>query len=153
MFQKRRPTLPTPGHTQRRDPGLTTPPLCTLAVISGHPVLVPPPTRWLLLSHPPRASPQGAPPSFPGLLCECYSLSRVRLFATPWSVARQAPLSMGFSRQEYWSALPFPSPGDLPDPRIKPGSPALQVDALPAELLWKPQLSTPLQSSSSPALP
>ena len=45
--------------------------------------------------------------------------------ATPWTVARQAPLSMGFSRQEYWSGLPFPSPGDLPDPGIEPGSPAL----------------------------
>ena len=45
-------------------------------------------------------------------------LSHVRLFATPWSVAHQAPLSMGFSRQEYWSGLPFPSPGDLPDPGI-----------------------------------
>ena len=52
-------------------------------------------------------------------------LSRVRPFATPWTVAYQAPLSMGFSRQEYWSGLPFPSPGDLPDPGIKPGSPAL----------------------------
>ena len=47
------------------------------------------------------------------------SLSRVQLFATPWTVAHQAPLSMGFSRQEYWSGLPFPSPGDLPDPGIK----------------------------------
>ena len=45
--------------------------------------------------------------------------------ATPWTVARQAPLSMGFSRQEYWSGLPFPSPGDLPDPGIEPGFPAL----------------------------
>ena len=52
-------------------------------------------------------------------------LNRVRLFATPWIVAYQAPLSMGFSRQEYWNRLPFPSPGDLPDPRIKPGSPSL----------------------------
>ena len=49
-------------------------------------------------------------------------LSHVRLFATPWTVPRQAPLSMGFSRQEYWSGLPFPSPGDLPDPGIKPVS-------------------------------
>ena len=47
-------------------------------------------------------------------------LSRVRLFATPWTVAHQAPQSMGFSRQEYWSGLPFPSPGDLPDPGIFP---------------------------------
>ena len=53
---------------------------------------------------------------------------------TPWTVACQAPLSMGFSRQEYWSWLPFPSPGDLPDPGIEPGSPALQVDSLPTEL-------------------
>ena len=53
------------------------------------------------------------------------SLSRVRLFATPRTVAYQAPLSMGFSRQEYCSGFPFPSPGDLPDPGIKPGSPAL----------------------------
>ena len=52
---------------------------------------------------------------------------------TSWTVAYQAPLSMGFSRQEYWSGLPFPSPGDLPDPRIEPGSPALQADALPSE--------------------
>ena len=52
-------------------------------------------------------------------------LSRVRLFATPWTVAYQAPPSMGFSRQEYWSGLPFPSPGDLSDPGIEPGYPAL----------------------------
>ena len=53
------------------------------------------------------------------------SLSPVWLFVTPWAVARQAPLSMGFPRQQYWSGLPFPSPGDLPDPGIKPGYPAL----------------------------
>ena len=57
-------------------------------------------------------------------------LSCVRLFATPWTVAHQAPPSMGFSRQEYWSGLPFPSPGDLPDPGIEPRSPSLQADAL-----------------------
>ena len=61
------------------------------------------------------------------------SLSRVQLFVTPWTVANQAPPSMGFSRQEYWSGLPFPSPGDLPNPGIKPGSPALQADTLPSE--------------------
>ena len=61
------------------------------------------------------------------------SLSRVRLFVTPWTVAYQAPLSMGFSRQEYWSGLPFPSPGDLPDPGIEPGFPALEADALTSE--------------------
>ena len=60
-------------------------------------------------------------------------LSRVRLFATLWAVAYQAPPSMEFSRQEYWSGLPFPSPGDLPDPGIEPRSPALQADALPSE--------------------
>ena len=59
--------------------------------------------------------------------------SRVRLFATPWTVARQVPLSMGFSRQEYWSRLPFPSPEDLPEPGIEPGSLALQADALLSE--------------------
>ena len=57
-------------------------------------------------------------------------LSRVQLFATPWTVVHQAPPSVGFSRQEYWSGLPFPSPGDLPDPEIEPGSPALWADAL-----------------------
>ena len=53
------------------------------------------------------------------------SLSRIQLFATPWTVAYQASPSMGFPRQEYWSGLPFPSPGDLPDPGIEPWSPAL----------------------------
>ena len=66
------------------------------------------------------------------------SLSRVRLFVTPWTVARQAPLSMGFSRQEYWSGLPFPSPGDFPNPGIKPWSPVLQADALSSEPPGKP---------------
>ena len=67
------------------------------------------------------------------------SLSRVRLFATPWTVAYQAPPSMGFSRQESWSRLPFPSPGDLPDPGIEPQSPAFQADALTSEPPGKPQ--------------
>ena len=57
-------------------------------------------------------------------------LSRVQLFVTPWNVAHQAALSMGFSRQEYWNGLPFPSPGDLPNSGIKPRSPALQADSL-----------------------
>ena len=61
------------------------------------------------------------------------SLSRVRFFVNPWTVAYQASLSMGFSRQEYWSGLPFPSPGDLPDPGIEPGSHTLQADALLSE--------------------
>ena len=64
---------------------------------------------------------------------EVKSLSRVQLFGTPWTVAYQAPPSLGFSRQEYWSGLPFPSPGDLPNPGIEPGSPVLQADALPSE--------------------
>ena len=66
------------------------------------------------------------------------SLSRVRLFVTPWTVAHQAPPSMVFFRQEYWSGLPFPSPGDLPNPRIKPRPPALQADPLTSEppLSW-----------------
>ena len=64
--------------------------------------------------------------------------SRVRLFATLWTVAHQAPLSMGFSRQEYWSGLPFPFPGDLPNPGIEPRSPALQADALTSEPPGKP---------------
>ena len=63
-------------------------------------------------------------------------------FATPWTVTRQAPLSKGFSRQEYWSRLPFPFPGHLPDPWIEPRSPAWQADSLPSELPWvsKPNL-------------
>ena len=56
---------------------------------------------------------------------EVKSLSRVRLFVTPWTAAYHAPLSMGFSRHEYWSGLPFPSPEDLPNPGIEPGSPTL----------------------------
>ena len=63
-------------------------------------------------------------------VCVCYSLSHVQLFATLWTVAFQAPLSMGFSRQENWSGLSFPSSGDPPDPGIKPRSPALQADPL-----------------------
>ena len=62
--------------------------------------------------------------------------------ATPWTVACQAPPSVGISRQQYWSRLPFPSLGDLPDPGIKPGSPALQADSLPTELRGKPFLSS-----------
>ena len=67
------------------------------------------------------------------------SLSRVRLFVTPWTIAYQAPPSMIFSRQEYWNGLLFPSPGDLPDPGIEPGSPALEADALTSEPPRKPQ--------------
>ena len=68
------------------------------------------------------------------------SLSHVRLYVTPWTVAHQAPRSMGFSRQEYWSGLPFLSPGDLPYPGIEPRSPAFQADALISEPQGKPQI-------------
>ena len=71
------------------------------------------------------------------------SLSRVRLFAIPWTVAHQAPLSMEFSRHEYWSGLSFPSPGDLSDPGIKPRSAALQADSLPSEPPGKPIIWCP----------
>ena len=64
------------------------------------------------------------------------------LFATLWTVAYQAPPSMGFSRQEYWSGLPFPSPGDLPDSEIEPGSPTLQADALTSQPPGKPIFSS-----------
>ena len=66
--------------------------------------------------------------------CVLSRFSHVCLFETPWAVAHQAPLFMGFSRQEYWSGLPFPLPADLPNSGIKPGSPvslALKMDSLP----------------------
>ena len=67
----------------------------------------------------------------------------------PWTVACQVPLFMEFSRQEYWSGLPCPSPGDLPDPGIKPRSPALQADSLPSDPPGKPSLSAyPVLNSS-----
>ena len=68
-------------------------------------------------------------------MCECMlsCFTRVRLFATLWVIAHHSPLSVGFSRQEYWSGLPFPPPGDLLNPGIEPASPALQADSLPTE--------------------
>ena len=63
------------------------------------------------------------------------------ILAVQWTVAHQAPLSMGFSRQEYGSGLPFPSPGDLLDPGIEPGSPVLEADALTSEPPWKPLMA------------
>ena len=66
------------------------------------------------------------------------SLRHVGLFVTPWTVVYHTPPSMGFSRQQYWSGLPFPSPGDLPDPGVEPRSPALQTDALPSKPPGKP---------------
>ena len=65
-------------------------------------------------------------------------LTHVWLFSTPWTVAHQAPLSLEFSGQEYWSGLPFPFPGDLPGPGIEPASPVLQADSLLSEALGKP---------------
>ena len=82
-----------------------------------------------------RAGPEGTPQGsalFTLFLVVCRVSSSVTSdSAIPWTVAHQAPLSMGFPRQEYWSGLPFPSPGDPPDPGIKPRSPALQADSLP----------------------
>ena len=69
---------------------------------------------------------------------KCWLLSRVRLFGTPWTVAHQASLSMRFSRQEYWSGLPRPVPGDLPNPGIEPRSPALQTHSLLSQPPGKP---------------
>ena len=71
---------------------------------------------------------------------------------TLWTVAHQAPPSMGFSRQEYWSGLPFPSPGDLSNPGIKPGSPALQADALTSEPPGKPKTGLSLSPNLTPGL-
>ena len=76
--------------------------------------------KWRVLVLPP-----------PTVICSIFS--RVWLFATLWTEACQAPLSLGFLRQEYWSGLPFPSPGGLPEPGIKPGSPAWQMDSLSTE--------------------
>ena len=76
----------------------------------------------------------------PNSFMKVKSLSCVRLFAVPWTAAHQAPPPMGFSRQEYWSGLSFPSPGDLPNPGIKPRSPALQADALTSEPPGKPNI-------------
>ena len=73
-------------------------------------------------------------------LCCAQSLSRVRLFMTTWTVAREAPPSMGFPRQEYWSGLPFLSPGDLPDPGIESVSPALAGIFFTTEPPGKPEL-------------
>ena len=68
------------------------------------------------------------------------SLHHVQLFAIPWTVAYQAPPSMGFPRQEYWSGLPFPSPEYLPNPGIEPRSPAMEADALTSEPPGKPNI-------------
>ena len=83
------------------------------------------------------------------------SLSRVRLYVTPWTVAYQAPPSMGFSRQEYWSGLPFPIPRDLPDPGIKPAalaSPAKADGLLTMSATWEASpLHKSLQTANFPS--
>ena len=77
-------------------------------------------------------------------VCVCELLSYVWLFVSPWPVTHQAPLSMESSRQEYWNELPFPSPGDLRNPGIEPGSPALQADSLLSKPPGKPVVSSRL---------
>ena len=79
------------------------------------------------------------------------SLSCVWLFVTPWTVAHEFPLSMGFSRQEYWSGLPCPPPGNLPDPGIEPKSPALRTDSLPSEPPGKPSFFLKVMIISFPS--
>ena len=81
--------------------------------------------------------------------CMISCFSHVRPCATLWTVAHQAPLSMGFSRQEFWNVISCPTPGDLPNPRIKLESPALQADSLTAEPPGKPsrQITSPLNFS------
>ena len=83
----------------------------------------------------------------------CVSRLVVSDSATLWTVAHQAPLSMEFSRHEYWSGLPFPSPGDLHNPGIEPRSPILQADSLPSELSGKQQSQDSVQSSGRQTLP
>ena len=96
---------------------------------------------------------KGSDPGLPARVCGGSSLSHVRLFLTPWTVAHQAPLFMGFLRQEYWSGLPCPPPEDLLYSGIKPWSPALQANSLPSELPGKPSLAckgTPPSRTSIP---
>ena len=104
------------------------------------------PLRWQ--TGPLPLVPPGRPKMPPGAT-ECLegkgvTLRRVRLFVTPWTVARQAPLSMEFSRQEHWSGLPFPSPGDLSDPAIGPRSPTLQAGSLPSDPPGKTMSAIPI---------
>ena len=117
-----------------------------------------PKSTYQLISPPPELQ----PPSVPSVCCCCADiphaciLSRVQLFVTSWTVARQAPLSMDFPRQDYWSGLPFPHPRDLPNPRIEPASPASPALAgrfLTTEPPRKPALATFLNSISILSLP
>ena len=99
--------------------------------VDGQPVFIM--MRWKVLSDDLTVI-SGKPP----ISWEVKLLSRVQLFAIPWIVANQAPPSMEFSKQVDWSGLSFPSPGDLPDPGIEPGSPTMQTDTLPSEPPGKP---------------
>ena len=81
------------------------------------------------------------------------TFSRVRFSETPWTAAYQVPPSMGFSRREYWSGLPLPSPGDLPTSGTEPGSPALQADSLPSEAPGKPLSLTVVKSNKAKRWP
>ena len=83
----------------------------------------------------------GMDPSVQRSLCVCWLLSCVRLFATPWTVAHQAPLLVESSRPECWSGLPFPSPGNLPHPGTEPESPVSQMDSLSSESPGSPMRS------------
>ena len=83
----------------------------------------------------------------------CESLSRVRLSVTPWNVACKAPLSVGFSRQEYWSGLPFPPPGALHNPGIEPGPRAWQADSLLSELPGKSLVKGHIHGKRGPQPP
>ena len=85
-------------------------------------------------------------------ISEVKSLSRVQLFATPWSVAHQPPPSMEFSRQEYWSGLPFPFPRDLPNLGIEPGSPTLWADAFPSEPPGNPSVMKRSEPPGNPSV-
>ena len=102
----------------------------------------------------PEIAPIPAPPPAPPVQwfnqSKVKSLSCVQLFATPWTVAYQAPPSMGFSRQECWSGLPFLSPGDLPDPGIEHGSPTLQADTLLSEPPLLPEIMVLIWSKVHP---
>ena len=89
--------------------------------------------------------------TFPLWPSVCHLLSHVWFFATPWTVVHQAPLSTEFSRQGYWSGLPFPTPGELPDPEIKRGSPKLRAESLPSEppgKTWSESVSRSIVSIS-----
>ena len=85
-------------------------------------------------------------------LCSALIIKSCPTLVTPWTVARQAPLSMGFSRQEHWSGLSFPSPEDLPNPGIEPRSPALQADSLLTELWEKPICLSIAKEYSTPVV-